>query len=106
METFQEWVGKKQPEKEFDVGYGKEMPNKKNQGGGFDPQTPQQLKVFKKIDLITLPVEGTNCGNCMFIKTTGNGVGFCSHKDVKEWVTSKMCCALWSNEKVKRQWDV
>lgn len=94
MEQFKEWLGKKH------------IP-KKNTDGGFDPQTPQQLKVFKKVDLITLPVDGTNCGNCMFMKTINkDGVGFCTHKDVKEWVTKKMCCALWSHTDVKRQWKV
>jgi hypothetical protein len=106
MGKFNEWLGKKQPEKEYEWGYGKDIPEK-NAEGGFDPQTQQQLKVFKKVDLITLPVEGTNCGNCMFIKNVDkNGVGFCTHKDVQEWVTKKMCCALWSHPQVKRQWNV
>lgn len=100
MINYQEW----KKNQEFEKGYGKEVPAKKNEQGGFDP-SPGQIAKFKKVDLITLPVEGTNCGNCMFMKPSSqDGVGFCTHKDIQEWVTKKMCCALWNNADVKRKW--
>ncbi len=99
MISFNEWQNS-----QLEAGFGKKVPEKKNDQGGFDP-APDQVKKFKKIDLITLPVEGTNCGNCLFMKSSAQkGVGFCTHKDVQEWVTSHMCCVFWDNSKVERKW--
>lgn len=106
MGQFKEWIGKKQPQEDYEFGI-KPIP-KKNAEGGFDPTTTEQVKVFKNADLITLPVIGTNCANCMFVKVTDEkaGIGYCMHKNVQEWVTSKMCCKYWSHPDVKRQWEV
>lgn len=106
MGQFKEWVGKKQPKDNYESGLGKPIPEKKNAQGGFDPTSKEQIKKFKKVDLITLPVEGTNCGNCMFMVKVDKGVGWCNHKEVLEYVTPRMCCALWNNTDVKRQWEV
>jgi hypothetical protein len=107
MGGFQEWVGKKRVVDNFELGLGKSIPENKNAGGGFDPTSKEQVKKFKKVDLITLPVEGTNCGNCMFMVPVdkAKGVGWCNHKDVLEFVTPKMCCAMWNHTDVKRQWE-
>jgi|SRR5581483_4433938 len=96
---FTEWITEKES---FEKGFGKKIPTK-NEQGGFDP-TKDQIAKFKKIDLITLPVAGTNCGNCMFMKPVDD-VGFCTHKDVQEYITNKMCCVFWNNTGVKRKWD-
>jgi hypothetical protein len=101
MIDYHEWKKNQDLEK----GVGKPEPTKKNDQGGFDP-TPAQYSKFKKVDLITLPVEGTNCGNCMFFRESNEkGVGFCIHEQVREWVNNKMCCALWNNSGVKRKWE-
>ena len=80
-------------------------PLKKNGQGGFDPQGESQTNKFKKVDLITLPqnVEGTNCSNCRFVGEK-DGKSYCEHKDVHEYVTKRMCCALWDNKGVMRRW--
>lgn len=61
------------------------------------------MKVAKKVDLIVLPVPGTNCGNCKFLTKTKDGL-FCNNKKVKQPVTKKMCCSLWDRDDVKRPW--
>jgi len=82
-------------------------PEHRNKEGGFEPKTNEQKSKWKKVDLITLPeeVKGTNCFNCKFIAKKEGNVGYCTHKDVQEWVTSKMCCALWDHSNVKRSYD-
>lgn len=84
----------------------KEGPDSRNKQGGFEPETEEQKRKWKKIDLITLPegVSGTNCSNCRYMASKGPGVGFCTHKEVLEFVTPRMCCAEWDNKKVKRSW--
>lgn len=107
MKTFEQWQNEKLNEnKQFEHGIGKKMPKKKNAQGGFDP-TPEQIKVFKKVDLITLTVSGTNCGNCMYFRKDEDkkGVGYCIHREVQEWVTDKMCCAEWSRDDIVRKWQ-
>jgi hypothetical protein len=81
-------------------------PLEKNKLGGFDPETKEQVNIFKHVDLITLPkeVEGTNCSNCRFVRKQNN-LGFCTHKEIQQWVTPRMCCAYWSHDDVKRLWE-
>src|SRR5215475_12168783 len=82
-------------------------PEHKNKQGGFDPK-PEQYTKWKKVDLITLPesVSGTNCGNCKYwTDTKEKDVGFCTFKDILEFVTSRNCCAFWDNPGVKRLWE-
>jgi hypothetical protein len=73
--------------------------------GGFTPKTPEQKRVFKKVDLIVLPkdIQGTNCFNCRYIGDKENEMGFCSHHEVRQYVTKKNCCGLWDHENVKRE---
>ena len=73
---------------------------KKDSQGGI---VPQDMTIAKRVDLITLPVSGTNCGNCKYIDKEGD-IGFCNHPEVKQYVNAKMCCSLWDHDKVKRQW--
>lgn len=74
---------------------------KKDKNGGI---VPQDMKVAKKVDLITLPpdVEGTNCGNCRFITKENK---FCTHPDVQQYVNERMCCAFWDHQMVERPWE-
>lgn len=61
------------------------------------------MKVAKKVDLIVLPVSGTNCGNCKFVDKGKDGM-YCDNPKVKQPVTAHLCCALWDNDGVKRPW--
>lgn len=82
---------------------------KNNKTGGIDYQDKESLGRAKKADLLTLPkkVDGTNCGNCKFVKILHEekGEGFCTHKDVRLPVTSRMCCALWNADGSSRSWE-
>ncbi len=62
-------------------------------------------QVAQRVDLIVLPpeIEGTNCGNCEYFEKSGD-MGWCKHDKIKQWVTARMCCSLWDNDKVKRSW--
>jgi hypothetical protein len=82
-------------------------PLETNNQGGFDAQNKEQTKRHKHADLITLPenVKGTNCGNCSFMILQGEKVGFCKHPEIQDWVTTRMCCAYWTHEGVKRSWE-
>jgi hypothetical protein len=75
--------------------------HKLNKLGGTDPHTPEEAKIYKKVDLVTLPedVKGTNCFNCRFVKN-----GFCENKQVLQKVTDRNCCALWDNKDAYRKW--
>ena len=76
-------------------------PEHKNKQGVFDPK-PEDYAKWKKVDLITLPVDGTNCFNCSFVAKKDD-IGFCTHSEILEWITPKMCCAKWDNPGVKRK---
>jgi hypothetical protein len=81
---------------------------KTNKNGGIDYQDDASVSRAKKADLLTLPkkVEGTNCGNCKFVKIldADKGSGFCTHKEVLLPVTKSMCCALWDHDQSLRSW--
>lgn len=64
----------------------------------------EKLERAKNVDLITLPkdIKGTNCANCKFIDIERE---YCTHKDVAQKVSPRMCCALWDAEGVKREWE-
>jgi hypothetical protein len=81
-------------------------PLETNQQGGFDPQTDPQIKRFKHVDLITLPedIKGTNCGNCSYMRHQGK-IGFCTHKEIQDWVTDRNCCAYWDHPNARRSWE-
>lgn len=78
-------------------------PEKKNAEGGFDPD-PEQVARFKKADLITLTVPGTNCFNCEYSRNKHDGKAFCVNEEIKAWVTEHMCCAYWDRHDINRTW--
>ena len=61
-----------------------------------------RLERAKKADLITLPedIEGVNCSNCQFIDLKK----FCTHPDVMQSVSERMCCSFWNAPGAKREW--
>lgn len=66
-------------------------------------QSQDPMKVRKEVDLIDLPeeVQGTNCGNCMYVDEDKD---YCNNPNVKLPVTTRMCCALWDRKDVIRPW--
>lgn len=53
------------------------------------------------VELTELPKEmkdGTNCGNCMFVKLPEQ---MCEHPLVNQKVSPEMCCVHWQNPKAK-----
>lgn len=62
-------------------------------------KTQQQRAL--EADLIVLPkkVEGTNCGNCMYMNHEN---GECIHKAVMQQVKSNWCCIYWDAEGTER----
>ena len=66
---------------------------RKNRQGGIIPETEAERKRARAADLITLPerIAGTNCSNCRFV-TAG---GWCTHKEVLQFVSKRMCCGYW-----------
>ena len=83
-----------------------------------NPKKPKERKLQKnggvsvnkdvamRHDLIVLPpeVEGTNCGNCEYYEKQDDTIGYCAHKEIRQWVTPRMCCNLWDHGKIKRAW--
>lgn len=80
-----------------------------NPAGGVDPRSPEDMAASQAVDMITLPegVEGTNCGNCQFVRVLdpGLGTGFCTNPQVKQDVTSRMCCNMWNAPGTYRAWE-
>lgn len=73
-----------------------------SQGG----EVPTDDDVARKFDLITLPkgVQGTNCGNCSFVRKDKEG-HFCDNKRMnKVRVNDRMCCSLWDSSGTLRDW--
>jgi hypothetical protein len=71
-----------------------------NKLGGVLAKTEKELQRAKNVDLITLPldIDGTNCGNCKYIKER-----YCTHPRVRQDVNNRMCCVLWSRKGEYRQ---
>lgn len=97
MKSYQEWQLNETDKRD----------EKKNSLGGLDPHNEKEKKIHKHADLITLPkeIQGTNCGNCQYIKDVKEGVGYCNHPDLKCFVSDRMCCKYWSHHDVKRLWE-
>lgn len=77
------------------------MPIEKNDLGGVNDTDVDSLQRAKHADLVTLPedVKGTNCFNCRWISAEKKAYGtLCRHPKVKQYVNSRMCCALWMNK--------
>lgn len=67
-----------------------------------------ELNRIKKVDLINFPPsieDGVNCFNCRFIKNKERYEGFCSHPDIKVYVTDRMCCNKWDRLGTTRAWE-
>lgn len=78
---------------------------KLNRQGGVQTSNIEELRRAKKSDLVTLPkdVEGTNCFNCKYIRDKKGKIGYCSHPKVAQDVSNHMCCALWDNSGLIRE---
>jgi hypothetical protein len=79
------------------------MPVDRNDLDGINDMNKDALLRAKNADLITLPkdINGTNCSNCNWISKYKKTYGaMCNHPKVKQYVNSRMCCALWSNKKM------
>lgn len=72
-----------------------------NEHGGTVPQNEEARERALNADLGTLPefVDGTNCGSCLYVDPLkdrqGVVIGLCRHPEVKQLVSSRMCCAFW-----------
>lgn len=64
-----------------------------NKYGGLKPPNKEYIAMSKRVDLVTLPG-----------KDTVKEKGFCSHKDINDWVTERMCCAKWDGKGVLRDY--
>lgn len=64
-----------------------------NENGGIKPYNDSYAKMAKEVDLVTLPGKGTATEKTI-----------CEHEKVMDWVTERMCCALWDGEGTKREY--
>lgn len=64
-----------------------------NKYGGLKPPNKEYIAMSKRVDLVTLPG-----------KDVVKEKGFCYHKDINDWVTERMCCALWDSKGVIRDY--
>lgn len=99
MKSYQDWLTENNQNKAEDTKKPRGKKLKKNGSVHIDS------KVGQRVDLVVLPpdVEGKNCGNCMYFEKSGD-IGWCEHKEVRQWVTPRMCCSLWDHKDVKRSW--
>jgi hypothetical protein len=66
-----------------------------NNAGGIDPKNDFEMYRAETTDLITLPGDS---------KSDVTDKRRCHHPKVDMYVTTRMCCALWDNDNVKRPW--
>jgi hypothetical protein len=80
---------------------------KPNEMGGYQYQFKEDKDAAMNADLITIPVLGTNCGNCMFFRGPKNShVGSCAHSALNNVpITDRQCCAYWANPMQINSWD-
>jgi hypothetical protein len=69
-------------------------PDELNSQGGLEPKTEEETQRAKDTDLITLP------GDNVVLKKA-----MCSHPEVAQMVTPKMCCAKWDHGEAIRPWE-
>ena len=67
-------------------------PDELNEQGGVKAPDKDHLDMAKEADLITLPG-----------KDNPTEKVYCVNKDIKQFVTSHMCCAYWDNPGVYRE---
>jgi hypothetical protein len=63
--------------------------------GGVIPTSQERAK---EADFITLPegIEGTNCGNCLFVRRVKEKGDFhCVHPEIRMPVNNRNCCKFW-----------
>ena len=66
---------------------------------------PQDEKVAKRFDLVTLPPEvkgGAHCMNCMY--APDEEPGRCKKKEIAQIVNSRQCCSAWNRPDIHRSW--
>jgi hypothetical protein len=66
------------------------------------------LEALKAADFVELPeeVEGTNCGNCEYVREDKGGGHSCGHEKIKgQPVTPRHCCAYWDAPGTKREFQ-
>lgn len=68
-----------------------------NDEGGIEPKRDFEMYRAEVTDLITLP------GG---FKEDSADKRHCHHPRVDMYVTARMCCALWDNDRVKRPWKI
>lgn len=68
-------------------------PKELNENGGLTP-TGDDLKAAKEYDLITLAG-----------KAIAASKQHCTHPDIDQMVTKRMCCALWDANGCIRAWE-
>lgn len=80
---------------------------KKNKLGGLEDHGLDELKRAKLADLITFPrgIAGTNCFNCRYVKDKNGDNGYCSHPMLRQYVSGRMCCNLWTESGMLRAWE-
>jgi hypothetical protein len=66
-----------------------------NESGGIDPKNDFEMYRAQATDLITLPGGS---------KTDVTDKRHCHHPKVNMYVTARMCCLHWDNERVQRPW--
>jgi hypothetical protein len=66
-----------------------------NKAGGINPKNDFEMYRAEATDLITLPGGS---------KTDAADKRHCHHPKVNMYVTARMCCALWDNNRVQRTW--
>ncbi len=71
-------------------------PMELNEEGGIDPKNEGELERAKNADIITLP--GGSKDDVVAKR-------YCNHKEVRMFVTVRMTCAYWDNERVRRPWN-
>jgi hypothetical protein len=73
-----------------------------DEAGGVYPKTKA---LGKRVELITLPIfiPGKNCGTCTFFNVVPSP-GFCENTEVRQSVSERNSCKLWSNPEVIKHW--
>jgi hypothetical protein len=82
--------------------------SRRNERGGINPGSPEELKRAEAADLITFPVDvhGARCTNCAYYrKVREPNYGYCFHPKVSQEVNERMCCSFWDAPGTVRPWE-
>jgi len=79
----------------------------KNNNGGLEDLDKDALSRAKHADLITFTqdIPGTNCFNCQWIRDKSQEAGYCSNKEIRQYVNGRMCCNYWNKPGTLRAWE-